>query len=302
MALTENHVTTSPRLTPDQKSRFVRTIHALQEKITASLETLEDAAGVPLYHGAAGRFEFHPWQRGDGSADLGGGRGALLSGRFIEKAGCHVSEVYGEFPAEFARQIPGADVDPRFWAAGISMIFHPVSPRVPSAHMNIRLIETTRHWFGGGGDLNPTIPAFRTEDHRDTQDFHTALREALDPFGGDLYPRFKAAADTYYYLPHRGEHRGVGGTFIEGWNSGDFDRDYDMIIKSAEAFLAIYMTLARRRMPESWTPQEEEDMLRQRGRYVEFNLLYDRGTVFGLKTGGNVKTILSSMPPRVKWE
>jgi coproporphyrinogen III oxidase len=301
MALMDKNVTTQSRLTPEQKSRFVRTVHGLQEQITHALETLEDDAGVPLYHGHAGRFELHPWQRGDGSIDLGGGRGALLAGRFFEKAGCHVSEVYGEFPPEFAGQIPGASEDPRFWAAGLSMIFHPVSPRVPSAHMNIRLIETTRYWFGGGSDLNPTIPALRTADHVDTLDFHAALQSALDPFGKSLYPRFKAAAETYYYLPHRGEHRGVGGTFIEGWNSGSFDRDYDMIVRGAEAFLDIYTTLARRRMPESWSPLEEEEMLLQRGRYVEFNLLYDRGTVFGLKTGGNVKTILSSMPPRVKW-
>ena len=288
-------------LTQEQKTRFVQYIHALQEKITASLEALEDEAGVPLYRGEAGRFEFMPWQRGDGVEDLGGGRGALLRGRFIEKAGCHVSEVYGAFPDEFAHQIPGAAEDPSFWAAGLSMIFHPVSPRVPAAHMNIRLIETTRRWFGGGGDLNPMIPAMRGRDHEDAVAFHAALKAAMDPHGEGLYEKYAAAAEEYYYLPHRDEHRGVGGTFIEGLNSGDFEADFALIRDGAEAFARIYPEIARRRMRESWTAEEMEQLHHQRGRYVEFNLLYDRGTVFGLKTGGNVKTILSSMPPMAKW-
>ena len=275
---------------------------ALQGEIIASFEALEDEAGRPLYAGEAGRFERTPWKRGDGSEDLGGGTMAIMRGRVFEKVGVHVSTVYGHFSEAFRAQIPGAeDNDGRFWASGISLIAHTRNPHAPAAHMNTRMIATTKWWFGGGGDLNPMHPAYRDENHEDAREFHAAYKAACDAHDADYFPKFKKWCDEYFYLPHRNEPRGVGGIFYDRHNSGDWDKDFAFTQDVGRAFRDIYPKLVAKRMDQPWTDDDREKQLFQRGRYAEFNLLYDRGTTFGLKTGGNVTSILSSLPPLAKW-
>ena len=274
----------------------------LQENICARFEALEDDAGRPLYAGDAGRFELTEWRRGDGTEDLGGGRMGLMRGRVFEKVGVHFSEVYGTFSEAFAAQIPGADAsDGRFWASGISLIAHPRNPRVPSAHMNTRMLVTSQSWFGGGGDLNPLLAYQRDPDFEDTVDFHAAMQTACETHSGVDFATLRDQCDTYFHLAHRNEPRGTGGIFYDRFNSGDWDSDFAFTQEVGRQFADIYPKLVARRMNEAWSDTEREEQLVQRGRYVEFNLLFDRGTTFGLKTGGNVTSILSSMPPVVKW-
>ncbi len=285
-----------------RKAKASAWFKALQEDITSRLEAIEAEAGPPLYNGDAGRFALTPWRRGDGSSDLGGGRMGLLRGRVIEKAGVHFSEVYGTFSEAFAAQIPGADKSGgQFWAAGISLIVHPLNPRIPAAHMNTRMLVTSQIWFGGGGDLNPLLPYQRHEAFPDTVDFHAAMRAACDTHPGVSYADLKTECDSYFHLAHRNEPRGTGGIFYDYFNSGDWERDFAFTQEVGRQFARIYPEIIRRRMVEPWSEAEREQQLIQRGRYVEYNLLYDRGTTFGLKTGGNVESILSSMPPVVKW-
>jgi coproporphyrinogen III oxidase len=220
---------------------------------------------------------------------------ASMRGRVFEKVGVNVSTVWGSFRPEFAAQIPGADADPSFWASGISLVAHPRSPHVPPAHMNTRHIQTARAWFGGGADLNPIVP-----DDADTEVFHRRLQEACDAFDADYYPRFKAWAEEYFYLPHRDEHRGVGGIFFD-YLEGDLEQRFAFTRAVGEAFLDVYPCLVLRHMDRSWTAEERVHQLQRRGRYVEFNLLYDRGTQFGLRTGGNPEAILMSLPPVATW-
>ncbi len=281
----------------ENKKRASEWFGAFRDELCAALEACEDdVKSGPGEPGGAepGRFERTEWSREESNS--GGGVMSVLKGRVFEQAGVNVSTVMGEFSGEFRDKIPGAKEDPRFWAAGVSVVIHPCSPLVPAAHMNTRMIVTTTGWFGGGGDLTPVFPV-----DEDTRDFHKAYEDACDAHDAEYYPKFKKWCDEYFYLPHRGEARGVGGIFYDNLDSGDWEADFAFTQDVGRAFLKAYPEIVRRHMDEDWTDDERQAQLVKRGRYVEFNLLYDRGTTFGLKTGGNTEAILMSLPPEVKW-
>ena len=266
----------------------------LRDQICAEFEMIEDAA-----HGEApaGRFERKQWQRPtDDGSNGGGGEISAMRGRVFEKVGVNISTVSGIFSEQFRKEIKGAASDGRFWASGISLVAHMCSPRVPAVHMNTRMIVTSKHWFGGGADLTPMKPV-----QEDTDAFHTGMRGACDRADESYYPKYKKWCDEYFYLKHRDEPRGIGGIFFDDLDSGDWEADFTFLRDVGTSFLDTYAAIVRHRMDENWTPEEREHQLVRRGRYVEFNLLWDRGTRFGIMTGGNPEAILMSLPPEVRW-
>jgi coproporphyrinogen III oxidase len=274
------------------RQRAAEWFAALRDRICAEFETIEDDfAGAP-----SARFARSDWQRPNGDQPGGGGTIALMKGGVFEKVGVNVSTVFGEFASEFRAEIPGAAEDPRFWAGGISLVAHPCSPLVPAAHMNTRHIVTRKAWFGGGADLTPIYP-----DEPAAAAFHAALAAACDTYEPDAYAKYKKWCDEYFFLPHRNEMRGAGGIFFDYLDSGDPERDFAFVRMVGEAFLAAYAPIVRARMGLAWNAEHRRHQLVRRGRYVEFNLLYDRGTRFGLRTGGNVEAILMSLPPEAAW-
>jgi coproporphyrinogen III oxidase len=279
----------------DQQQAARDWFESLRDRICAAFEEIEREAGSDA------AFAFTPWERTDDSGGAGGARNGgggvrgQMTGKVFEKVGVNVSTVGGQFSPEFAQSIPGADEDPSFFATGISLVAHMANPHVPAVHMNTRFLTTTRRWFGGGADLNPAIPY-----PDDTEAFHARLRAACAAHDPTFYPRFSKWAEEYFWLPHRHVARGVGGIFYDHLD-GHFDAHFAFTRDVGEAFLDIFPQIVRRRMGQKFTKADMERLLEFRGRYVEFNLLYDRGTLFGLKTGGNIDAILMSLPPLARW-
>jgi coproporphyrinogen III oxidase len=284
----------------DHKKLASTWFESLRDRICAEFECLEDEIAAAHYRDlSTGRFERKAWKRPDVSGgDGGGGTMAVMRGRVFEKVGVNVSTVFGTFSEELRKQFKGADETGGFWASGISVVAHPRSPHVPAVHMNTRHIVTNQSWFGGGADLTPMFPQAHTKD---AADFHTALQTACDKYDPTYFQRFKKWCDEYFYLTHRNEPRGLGGVFYDDLNTGDWDKDFGFTRGIGEAFINVYPAIVRRHVSREWTNEDRRHQLMQRGRYVEFNLLYDRGTLFGLKTGGNTEAILMSLPPVVMW-
>lgn len=277
--------------TKNQRLETQKWFEVLRDQICSSFEKLEQNYEGPKQSMPPGKFRRKKWHREGG----GGGEMSIMEGRLFEKVGVNISTVMGELSPEFSKQIPGAENNPKFWASGISLVAHMWSPHIPAVHMNTRHIATTRSWFGGGADLTPMI--INTEDK---ELFHTAFRSACNKHDDTYYARFKEWCDDYFYLKHRNEPRGVGGIFYDQL-ANNFEADFNFTKEVGSTFANIYPTIVKRHMNKAWTKKERQAQLVKRGRYVEFNLLYDRGTLFGLQTGGNVEAILMSLPPAVTW-
>ena len=277
--------------TKNQRLETQKWFEVLRDQICSSFEKLEQNYEGPKQSMPPGKFRRKKWHREGG----GGGEMSIMEGRLFEKVGVNISTVMGELSPEFSKQIPGAENNPKFWASGISLVAHMWSPHIPAVHMNTRHIATTRSWFGGGADLTPMI--INTEDE---ELFHTAFRSACNKHDDTYYARFKEWCDDYFYLKHRNEPRGVGGIFYDQL-ANNFEADFNFTKEVGSTFANIYPTIVKRHMNKAWTKKERQAQLVKRGRYVEFNLLYDRGTLFGLQTGGNVEAILMSLPPAVAW-
>lgn len=290
------HTANAYALQPDEletRKEAARTwFRELRGAICAEFETIETQLQGTFHERAPGRFERKVWERPGG----GGGEMSIMRGRVFEKVGVNISTVHGQFTPEMQKQVPGATENPDFWASGISLVAHMHSPLVPAVHMNTRFIVTQNQWFGGGADLNPMYP-----DPQDTADFHAAFQNACDGYAPDAYEKYKAWCDEYFFIKHRNKARGVGGIFYDYVNSGDWEKDFAFTQTVGRTFLSIYPQLVRRHMNRSWTPEQREHQLVIRGHYAEFNLVYDRGTKFGLMTNGNTEAILMSLPPEAKW-
>jgi coproporphyrinogen III oxidase len=259
----------------------------LRNQICSAFENIEQR------NSSQHKFKRKEWHRPGG----GGGEMSIMNGDIFEKVGVNVSEVYGEFSENFAKEIPGADTDRNFWASGISLVAHMKSPLIPAVHMNTRMIVTSKAWFGGGTDLTPTFPI-----EEDTNFFHQKIKEVCDTFDTSYYPKFKAQCDEYFYIKHRKESRGVGGIFYDLVNTNNWEKDFGFTKAVGKAFIDAFVPLVEKNMIKSWDHKQKEAQLLKRGRYVEFNLIYDRGTRFGLMTEGNIDAIFMSLPPEVKWE
>ena len=284
-----------------QQSSASEWFESLRNQICDAFESIEadylkqDNAIRYMDGDEAGLFQRKSWNRND-NPDNGGGTMSVMKGNVFEKVGVNISTVHGEFEPEFAKAIPGADADPRFWASGISLVAHMRNPLVPAVHMNTRFIVTSKAWFGGGADLNTAFP-----NSEDTSAFHQAFKEACNKHDPDYYDKYKKWCDEYFYIKHRNRARGEGGIFYDYLDSGNWDNDFAYTQDVGKAFLDIYPKLVRNHMTDEFTPEQREELLYYRGLYAEFNLVYDRGTTFGLKTGGNVEAILMSLPPEAKW-
>jgi coproporphyrinogen III oxidase len=285
--------------TDTHKQQAADWFRRLRDDICAAFETIEDDIMHPqLGTRPPGRFVQTAWERADADGSHGGGGVmSVMKGRVFEKVGVNISTVHGRFSPEFAKSIPGAADDPRFFAAGISVVAHMHSPHIPAVHMNTRFLVTTQSWFGGGADLNPPFP-----NATDTADFHSALQTVCDAAHPDYFTNYKKWCDDYFYIPHRNRARGVGGIFYDQLSSGNWQDDFTFTQNVGKAFLDVYPRLVRRNAGQSWNAEERDVQLRYRGLYAEFNLVYDRGTLFGLKTGGNIDAILMSLPPEAKWD
>ena len=271
----------------EKKELASKWFKSLRDEICLAFEQIETEFGK-----SNSKFKQKQWDRTGG----GGGVMSVMKGDIFEKVGVNISTVYGEFPEKFAKEIPGAENNPRFWASGISLVAHMKSPLIPAVHMNTRMVVTTKAWFGGGADLTPTFP-----DSKQTESFHLELKKACDKFDSDYYPKFKKECDEYFYIKHRKEARGVGGIFFDYLNTGDWDNDFNFTKEVGKAFINAYIPIVKQNALKEWTAAQKEEQLIKRGRYVEFNLIYDRGTKFGLMTDGNIEAILMSLPPEVKW-